>query len=820
MDSAHTPRSVRDGGSVLGEPFGVVLRRLRKRAGLTQEQLAQRAGLSTNAVSSLERGTRRLPYPHTRNALARALGLSSAERGALEAGLAGRWERPRLPVPAWRMIGRESEIVTVSQLLSTERVVTLVGPGGVGKSRLALAVAERLEPDYRDGAVFVALSRLHDPHDVLPTVAADLGLRELGSRDIREVLATYLRSRRLLLVLDNFEHVTSAAADLAAMLSAAPAVTVLVTSRAPLRIGGEHVFAVPVLDSSVATALFRERAEQAAGIPLTAGADLVTRICAQLDNLPLAIELAASRTRILSPDQLLVRLDEIQSTVMGGRRDAPERHQTLRLTVDWSYRLLDPPAQTLLRLVSVFSGGWTLEAATEIGGLEESLTLELHQTLLDNSLITRDLTSVEPRFAMLDTIRAFAGDELHASGAAESAYDSHAHFYSDQAAAAGPRLWTQDQADLLHRLESDHENIRSALSRLLNRGGLDELASACFGLWLFWVIRGHLRDALSWADTALASADPPSATARARLQYVAGWMLMPRGRYDEAIERFTEAARYARTAPDLPTLCWTMPSWANAEIYRGQAYTAARLLDDAEDLARQSGDHHILSCVVIGRAHVGITADKLTETDALLTAQMPAIEARGADWPLAVTLGIQGRIATALNDHPRADNLLRRSVRIFGQLQDTWGMAHQLTHVADAAALRATARHDYPRASLLYGATHRPTHRTNRGTDLSGMASAQRPMPTRRTPQPRHRRPPQAPTTRPPTITRPNHQPRRQRARPTHPPHRQLTQSRNQEATPARQHGENESAADTRIQADTLHHEGAPRSTRSWPRQP
>lgn len=699
MDTGHTPGTVRgDPGDA--DSFGLTLRRLRERAGLTQEQLAERAGISANAVSSLERGTRRRPYPHTRDALARALGITADERTAWEGRLSPRGQPPRLPSASSALLGRDRETAIVIRLLSADRVVTLTGPGGVGKTRLAMAAAEQVVDRFPDGAAFVSLDAVRDAGDVLPSVARELGLRELGPRDLPRVLATYLRTRRMLLVLDNVEHVLDAAPEIAGLVAAAPGLAVLATSRAPMRIRGERVHPVPVLEPAAAADLFAERARQAGGVPIDGDPAVITELCVRLDHLPLAIELAAARTRLLTPAQLLGRLDVALSTTAAVPRDAPPRQQTLRDTVRWSYELLPPPAQTLLRQIAVFSGGWTLSAATELGDLDEVEALNLLHTLLDNSLIDRDATSAEPRFSILETVRAFALEHLAASGLAEQARDEHARLFGERAASAGSRLWSTAQVEALDDLESDHDNVRSALRHLLDRGRLDDLAAACYGSWLFWLVRGHLRDPLAWVDAALATATVLGPMTVARLQFVAGWMLLPRGDYDEAVRRFWRAAHLAEEAAADITRCWILVAWAHAEVYRGRPDTAAALLATSADLARRHGIEHAASCVVIGEAHVALASGSMAAAEALLREHLPAIEARGAEWPLAVALGVQGRVVSVLGDHERADALLRRAVRIFGRLDDTWGMAHQLTHVADVAALRG----DHTRAALLYGA--------------------------------------------------------------------------------------------------------------------
>ncbi|MFC4945325.1 ATP-binding protein [Pseudonocardia sp. GCM10023141] len=669
---------------VAPEEFGASLRHFRERAGLTQEQLAERAGLSANAVSSLERGARRRPYPHTRDALATALGITAAERAGWDDQVPA--AGPRLPIPPSAILGREADLTGVVTLLADARIVTLVGPGGVGKSRLALAVAEQ----FPGGAAFVALAALQDAADVLPAIAHALGLRELGPREVAAVLAAHLRTRRLLLVLDNLEHLLDAAPDIAALVAATGGVRVLVTSRAPLRIRGEHVHAVAALAPDVAGELFVERAAQAGATVAEPGP--IAQLCARLDHLPLAIELAAAQTRLLTPSQLLSRLDTVLLGVASGARDAPAHQQTLRATVGWSYDLLTLAEQALLRHVALFAGGWTLRAAAELSRMSEADTLDGHRALLDNSLIARDPTAVEPRFTILETVRAFALHELSRHDERGPGLDRHATMFAALAAAAEPRLLGPDAADALDELEADHDNIRAALRHLLDSGHIDELAAACSGSSLFWVVRGHLRDPHALALAGLAAAPDREAGTRARLHTVAGSTALPRGANDEAVEHFAAAAHLA---PDAEGRGWALIWGALAEIYRGRPAAAAAKLDAAGD---PTG--HAASGAVIGRAHVAIAAGAMTDADALLTAQLPVIEARGAAWLLGVALGVHGRVAAVLGAAERADALLTRSVAVLGELGDTWGMVHQLTHLADVAAQRG----DHDRAASLYGA--------------------------------------------------------------------------------------------------------------------
>ncbi|MBV8149047.1 MAG: helix-turn-helix domain-containing protein, partial [Candidatus Eremiobacteraeota bacterium] len=376
--------------------FGTLLRRYRIAAGLSQEALAERARVSTNGISALERGYRRTPQRETLALLVGALALDEEQRREFEAAArseetrrigtsavaAGPWQRSirsNLPLALTSLIGREHDVTEVADLLGHRRLLTLVGSGGVGKTRVALQVgADRLDGS-NDGVWFVDLAPLSDPASVINTIASTLGLHEQGERPMLDVLLQYLRPRRLLLILDNCEHVIEEAARTAdAILRAAPHVRLLATSREALRIGGEHVYRVPSLDvpseGSIAVedalrygavALFAERAAASdAKFRLTdESAPIVAEICRRLDGIALAIELAAARVKVLAPHQLAKKLDERFRLLTGGNRTALPRQQTMRALIDWSYGLLSEPEQRLFRRVAIFVGGWTLEGA-------------------------------------------------------------------------------------------------------------------------------------------------------------------------------------------------------------------------------------------------------------------------------------------------------------------------------------------------------------------------------------------------------------------------------------------------------------------------
>lgn len=504
--------------------FGALLRHHRAAAGLTQEELAERAQLSVRGIKYLEHDGRK-PYGDTVRRLAGALGLDANARARFE--LSARWgtsaaagdEQPGssfspLPLPPNGLIGRAAVVAALRNLLGSDsvRLVTLTGPGGVGKTALALCVAAELGATFPDGVAFVPLASLADPGLMLATIADTLGVGEAADQPVLERLWAYLQGKRLLLVLDNCEHLLDAVPALAALLDRCAPLKVLTTSRAPLHIRGEREFPVsplalpdcarlpPPADLAAvpAVALFIDRA--LAALPdfaVTPGnAAVVAEICIRLDGLPLAIELAAARVKLLTPQAMLGHMGRLLLLLTDGARDLPARQRTLRDTIVWSYDLLTPPERLLLRRAAVFAGGWTFDGLAAICAVEGDPPLDLLDgmgSLVNQSMVRRgDGDDGEPRFDMLQTIREFALERLAECGEEADVRNRHVAYIVGLAERAEPHLEGADQAIWLNRLARDDDNIRGALAWAHERKYADLGLRLVRALKVYWFVRGHL----------------------------------------------------------------------------------------------------------------------------------------------------------------------------------------------------------------------------------------------------------------------------------------------------------------------------------------
>jgi predicted ATPase/class 3 adenylate cyclase len=477
-----------------------------------------------------------------------------------------------LPAQLTSFVGREAEVAAVRTLLAETRLLTLTGPGGTGKTRLALQVAGEVSSEFVDGTFFVDLAPVSDPALVIPTVAATLGVREEGwERPVREALGGYLRDRRLLLLLDNFEQVLDAAALVPELLARAPSLKIIVTSRAALRVRGEQVVSIPPLEvpdpgarlglaqvSQVeAVALFAHRA--AAADPQFAlteqNAPQVAELVARLDGLPLAVELAASRAGVLTPGAMLERMDHRLPLLMGGPRDLPARQQTLRATIGWSYELLEKDARTLLRRLSVLAGGSTVETAAAVCGPDGDLGIDVLEgltVLAENSLVhPYSGSDGDPRFGMLQTIREFGLERLEAEDDRTTIERRHAEWFLRLAEHAEPNLRGPQLERWLISLQTEHENLRAALRWAIEADEGEIGLRIVAALWRFWHLAGHLSEGRRWANAVLALPSAAGRTVtRARALAAAGGLAYWQNDVPAVRDAYEEAMAISRELGD------------------------------------------------------------------------------------------------------------------------------------------------------------------------------------------------------------------------------------------------------------------------------
>jgi predicted ATPase len=576
-----------------------------------------------------------------------------------------------LPVPATPFLGRQQELAEASELLlDGVRLLTLSGPGGTGKTRLALQAAAAAADGYPDGIWWVPLAPLSDPTLVLPTAGEVLGAKGELPREIAD--------KRLLLLLDNFEHLIEAASEVAALISACPQLTVLVTSRERLQVGGEHEYAVPALAAPDGLELFRTRA-RALGVELE-GDPAAAELCERLDQLPLALELAAARTKLFSPAQLLERLGQ-QLDLFKGGRDADPRQRTLRATIEWSYDLLTPEEQQLFARLSVFAGGCNYEAAEAICDADED-TL---QSLLDKSLLRRgDGPGGEPRYWMLETIREFGGERLDEGDERQALARRHADWYADLAERLQEPM-RDGEAAATARMTAEIDNIRTALEWLARQGDARQGLRIVWGLWYFWWTRGLLEEGLRWARWAVAEAPNAPPTDRALGLLGASELIRMVGDRDLALELKRELVAYFREHGPAHLVPSTLADMAEMLAEAGDLSEARRLSTESLELQRKLGASWGIAHALMNLGTVEFRAGEFARARELFEEVITVVQEPYMPTSLAASALMAGESARRTGDLAGATPLLLRALRLFEELEHRVAFPELMEEIAAAA---------------------------------------------------------------------------------------------------------------------------------------
>ncbi len=598
-----------------------------------------------------------------------------------------------IPAPTTSIVGRIAELAMAKDLLWNPdvRLVSLLGPGGIGKTRLAVEIAWALRsgPGFVDGVYFVDLAPVKDPDLVPATLARSLGVVDMGTGNDLERLRGHLRDADVLVVLDNFEQVAGAAPFVADLLAAARRLSILVTSRGPLHLRGEHQIEISSLDTGDAVALFVARAR--AVLPDfhldESTRHVVEAICTDLDGLPLAIELAAARSKVLSPAAMRSRLGRRLSLLTGGPTDQPERLRSMHATIAWSYDALEPPVQISFRQLSVFSGGWTLDGAESVCTLTTLPVVDVLTTLLDQHLVLRDDTRAETRFAMFETVREFSRDEL--AKAEESAQESagvhrrHAAYCLTLVLAAQRGFSQVDQVEWLDRVDAEHDNIRAALQWALGNdtGTSLEIAGA---MWRFWLLRGYTSEGLDWLERSLRAAGNALSIARARALMGSGSMFEAIGDDDTAEARYLEGLRTWEALGDRAGMALTYRHLGNAAVGRGLYERAIECYTMTRSLGAELDDDEVITGAVSNLGSVAYFQGDYASAEQHWNEAAEFYRASKDSNRLASILNNLAELAVLRGDREFGVALLEEVLVLRQQLRDPIGVAQTMVNLGKA----------------------------------------------------------------------------------------------------------------------------------------
>jgi predicted ATPase/DNA-binding XRE family transcriptional regulator len=702
------------------------LKRFRIMAGLTQEELAERAGVSARTVSDVERGLRTAVYPDTARRLAQALELRDDQRPHFESTMRGHEtddhparSRSTIPIVPTPLLGRVSELAAVITAIGASGVplLTLTGPGGIGKTRLALEAAKRLEESFPLGVFFVALGDVRDPALVAPAIAKALGVVETGE-GLEILIGRHLAARRVLILLDTFEQVLEAAVFVSSLLLRSAESKFVVTSRIPLHVRGEFEFPVPPLEMPndlgekpleelhqwPATALFVDRAlavrpdlkldQDAAG--------LVLEICRKLDGLPLAIELAAARVKHLPLPALNDQLDRRLQVLTGGHVDLPLRQRAMRETVAWSHDLLSPAAQSLFRRVAVYSGGWSLESVEPVCGPAKEVgdALDGLRTLVDHSLVAVSGNSAVPRYHVLEVIREYAAERLAAAGESEMSSRRHALHYLRLAEEVEPKLVRAAQEEWIRWLELERGNLRSAIAWAIKRGENVVALRFTVSLWRFWRHAGELTEGRRWAEAALAMpGDAPDAL-RAKALWGTAFLAFPQGDYKRMAELAAEDMEVARRSGDPMDLRNALTIVGQVALCEGRYSDALEPLRESLAICRRLGLSWQLGTSHLNFGTALLHSGNLEEAGQIFRSGLGVYRELGDEtFAARITIALS-QTALARGDMPTAESLARQGLTAFARQRERLGIAEAF----DALAALAAARNDLERTARLDGA--------------------------------------------------------------------------------------------------------------------